>query len=197
MDPKDTKRPSPTQSDDLSQFLKSLKDFSVSVEKGMVAQSDDEDATNVITAYSDVFKTQITELCAYVQERASKASRQASSEVATIMKLTAGNLLVQRGLSVSQNLASQTAKISVSGIFELIKKILEAILEAFGISLPKWLKKLLELLDEILNFFLSTGQPRLASILSRQHQDYLAELTQLARLERENAWRYESHDEEE
>jgi hypothetical protein len=197
MDPKDTKRSSSSQSGDLTQFLKSLTDFSVKIEKGMLAQSDDEDATNVITAYSSVFRAQLTELCAYVQQRASKASRQANSEVATVLKLTSGNLLVQRGLDISQDLGSQTAKISISGIFELIKKILKAILDIFGITLPKWLDKLLELLDEILNFLLSAGLPRLANILSRQHQDYLSEQTQLARLERESAWRYESHDDEE
>ena len=195
MNQKDTKRSS--QPDDLTQFLQSLPGFAARIEKGMLAHSDDEDAANVITAYSAAFKQQVTELSGYVQERAGKASQQARSEAARIMKLTSGNVLVERGLGISDNLASPTSRISISGIFELIKKILKAILAIFNITLPRWLDKLLELLDEILNFLLSAGQPRLANVLSRQHQDFLSEQTQLARLERESAWRYEARDEEE
>jgi hypothetical protein len=195
MNQKDTKRSS--QSDDLGRFLQSLPDFASSIEKGMLAHSDDEDARNVITAYSAAFKEQVTGLSAYVQERAGKASRQAMSEAATLMKLSSGNLLLQRGIGITENLASPTAKMSISGIFELIKKILKKLLAIFHITLPGWLDALLDLLDELLNFLLSPGQPKLASILSRQHQDYLAEQVQVARLERENSWRYESREEEE
>lgn len=197
MDPKEAKPYQAAPSNDFSEFLRSLREFPGTVEKGMLQQSNDDDATNVMKAYSDIFKAQVNELCAYLEERASKASRQAHAEAVTMLKLTAANLLAQRALTISSNLASQTAKISLSGLFELIKKIVKAILEIFDITLPKWFDKLEELLDEILNFFLSAGQPRLASILSRQHQDFLAELSHLARLERESAWRYQSRDEDE
>lgn len=70
------------------------------------------------------------------------------------------------------------------------------LLEAFGIKIPKWLEVLFLLIDEIVKLFFSTGSPSLASILSRMEQDYLAELTQVSRLQRENDLRSELDNEE-
>lgn len=54
-----------------------------------------------------------------------------------------------------------------------------------------------ELIDEIINFILSIGSPRLANTLSRRHQDYLAELTRLEDLKRAQSWRNNNEEEEE
>ena len=94
------------------------------------------------------------------------------------------------------NLAPQVAKIGLVGIIREIKKIITMLLDAFGIKIPKWLAAVFTLIDELANLFSSTGSPGLASTLSRMEQDYLAELTHLSRLQRENELRSEFDSEE-
>lgn len=98
-------------------------------------------------------------------------------------------------MRIAQNLSSQKAKIAISDIIALIKKIIRALFEILNIRKPRWLEPLLELIDEIVNFLVSIGVLKLAHTLSRRHQDYMAELTQMKRLQR--ATTSGNHDEEE
>ena len=97
------------------------------------------------------------------------------------------NTLVENGMRVAQNLTTQTAKITLSDIISLIKKIIDKLAVIFGFTLPKWFWPLMELIDEIINFLLSLGLIKLANTLSRRHQDFMSEMTHLKRLQREVA----------
>lgn len=174
----------------LESFLAAFAQLPQQVVDGMLLQSADEDQKTVIKAFGDVLIEQVTELSSYLRSTSSKISAQARIEVDTFLRLSAVNTLLRSARTVATNLASSSAKMSISGIFQEIKKIIEALLGIFGITLPKWVDALLVLIDEIVDWLLSGGSTHLAAALSRAHQNYLGELVQLARLEREHSWRY-------
>jgi hypothetical protein len=181
----------------LESFLAAFSQLPQKVVDSMLAQSGDEDQKTVITAYGDVLIEQVAQLCNYVRAATPKLSAQGQVEVDTFLRLSAANTLLRSANSVASNLASPSSRIGISSIFHEIKKIVRKLLEIFGITLPKWLDGLLNLIDEILDWLVSVGILHLASTLSRSHQNYLAELALLSRLERESAWRYDQAGDEE
>ena len=182
---------------ELDKFLSKFVELSVQVPKGMLAQSTDPDEKELILAYARPLNEQIVQLSDYIRKKAGNASPKALDEIATILRVTAANTLAESGLRVARNISSQKAKIAISDIIKLIKKILEQLVNIFHINLPEWFWPLIELIDEILDFLLSIGLIRLASTLSKRHQDYMSELTHLKRLQRESALSNNHADEEE
>lgn len=65
-----------------------------------------------------------------------------------------------------------------------------------GTSLPKWLDGLLNIIDEIFDAIFSAGSAKMASTLSVQEQNYLSELTQLAKLQQANQFKYQDDEDE-
>jgi hypothetical protein len=127
---------------------------------------------------------QAVQLSDYVRQAAKGSSRQVIEEIGTLLRLTAADALTESGMRVAQNLSSQQAKIAITDIIALIKKIIRALFDIFHIPKPFWLEPLLDLIDEIIKFLVSIGVLRLAHTLSKRHQDYMAELTQMKRLQR-------------
>jgi len=180
----------------LSKFLGDLAQLPKIMVDGMLKQADSEDEKEVIRALGGTLNSQFSELTVYIRERAGKLSVQQKQESEQVLRLSSAGSLIANGSSLAANLTSQVAKIGLVGIVMEIKKIIRMLLEAFGIKIPKWLEVLFLLIDEIVKLFFSTGSPSLASILSRMEQDYLAELTQVSRLQRENDLRSELDNEE-
>lgn len=181
----------------LDRFLTKFVDLTAQVPKGMLAQTTDADEIALIAAYATPLNEQVVQLCDYLKQRAKGASNQAIEEIGTILRLTAADALTDSGLRVARSLSSQKAKIGLSDIIDLIKKIIRVLAKIFHINLPDWFEPLLELIDEIINFLLSIGVIKLASTLSKRHQDYMAELTHLERLQKASAWRNQNGEEEE
>lgn len=181
----------------LDRFLSKFVDLTSQVPKGMLAQATDADERELIAAYAAPLNEQVVQLCDYLKQRAKGASGQALEEIGTLLRLGAADALTSSGLRVAQNLSSQKAKIGMSDIIDLIKKIIRVLAKIFHINLPDWFEPLMELIDEIFNFLLSIGLIKLASTLSRRHQDYMAELTQMERLQKASAWRNQNAEEEE
>jgi len=100
------------------------------------------------------------------------------------LRLSAANTLAESGLHIAQNLSSQKAKIGISDIIKLIKKIILKLFDVFKIPTPRWLVPLLDLIDEIVDFLVSIGVLKMAHALSVRHQDYMAELTHMKRLQK-------------
>lgn len=179
----------------LDKFLARFVDLTSQLSTGMLAQSSDADDKELIASYAEPLREQVSQLSDYIRQAAKGASRQVIEEIGTVLRLTAADALTEGGMRIAQNLSSQKAKIAISDIIALIKKIIRALFEILNIRKPRWLEPLLELIDEIVNFLVSIGVLKLAHTLSRRHQDYMAELTQMKRLQR--ATTSGNHDEEE
>lgn len=168
----------------LDKFLTKFVDLTSQVSKGMLAQSTDADEKELIAAYSKPLNEQVVQLSDYIRQGARGSSKQVIEEIGTILRLTAADTLTESGMRIAQNLSSQKAKIGISDIVNLIKKIIRKLVAIFHIPVPDWFEPLLELIDEIFNFLVSIGVLKLAHTLSKRHQDYMAELTQMKRLQR-------------
>jgi hypothetical protein len=195
------KRKDPPTRDALSEldlFLTKFVDLASQVPKGMLAQSTDADEKELIAAYAKPLNEQVVQLSDYIRQKASTASPQGVEEIGTVLRMMAANTLTESGLRIAQNLSSPKAKIGISDIIKLIKKIIRRLIEIFHIHMPDWFDPLLDLIDEIIDFLVSIGLIKLASTLSKRHQDYMSELTHMKRLQRASSWRAgEEEDEEE
>ncbi len=169
------------------QFLTSLDAMPNHIIDGMNRQTTDEDHKSAIKAYGDAFRSQIHGLSAYLRDGFSRLSPQGQAEVSRVVTMSGTEALISGVTTLSKNLSSTTAKLSIGGIIAEIKKIIKILLGLFGITLPKWLDGIIALINEILHDLLGIGSPALASALSRMHQDYMHEQILLARLNRESA----------
>jgi hypothetical protein len=187
----------PAPTDLLSKFLGDLEQLPRIMIDGMLNQAGNEDEKVVIRALGGTLQNQFSELVGFIREQGGdRLSVQQRQESEQVLRLSAAGSLIASGSGLATSLGPQVAKIGLAGIVKEIKKIIPKLLEAFGIKIPKWLDVLLTVIDELLNLFLSTGSPSLAGTLSRMEQDYLAELTHLSRLQRENELRAERDNEE-
>lgn len=190
---KETKNPN----DMLKGFLDEFLQLVVQTTEQALKQSDDEDEKAVIKAFSPTLINQVTELNGFLSDQATKASRQQMSEVETVLRVSSGTTLTQNAKGLFPSLGSVLGKLGLSRIVKEIKKIIRAILDALGIKLPKWIDAILNLIDEILDAIFSAGSSKMATTLSIQEQNYLAELTHLAKLQQANQFKYQENDDEE
>ncbi|KIX22657.1 hypothetical protein SY27_02200 [Flavobacterium sp. 316] len=181
----------------LEQFLNDFLDLTSGYTKKAIDYASDEDEKAVIRAFSPTLISQVTELNKYVKESVEQSSRQQIKEVNQIINITSGISLVQNAKGIFPSLGSLFGKLGLSRIVKEIKKIFRMILEALGIKLPKWLDALLNIIDEIFDAIGSAGSAKLATTFSIQEQNYLAELTQLAKLQQANQFRFLENDEDE
>jgi hypothetical protein len=168
----------------LDAFLKKFADLTSQLSKGMLDQSTDVDEKELIAAYAKPLSEQVIQLTDYIRQAARVSSKQTIEEIGTILRLTAADTLTESGLRIAQNLSSQKAKIGISDIIKLIKKIILELFEIFKIRKPRWLVPLLDLIDEIVDFLVSIGVLKMAHALSIRHKDYMAEFTQMKRMQR-------------
>jgi hypothetical protein len=171
----------------LNEFLQHFTELPTAIIEGAIKASDNEDERAIIDAYAETLTNQFSELAAYITEKSEKLTEQQALDVEEVLKVTSGNTLVQAGKEYAMSIGSFIKKLGLSGLVKEIKKIILAILDALGIALPKWIEALINLIDEIIDRILGGNSPKLASILSQMEQDYLAELTQLAKLTKARA----------
>ncbi|MBV8368945.1 MAG: hypothetical protein JO036_08505 [Candidatus Eremiobacteraeota bacterium] len=169
------------------QFLTSLEAVPGQIIEGMNRQTTDEDHKAAIKAYGDAFRAQIQGLSAYLRDEHSRLSPQAQAEVSRVVTMSGSSALFSGVATLSRNLSSTTARLSVSGIIAEIKKIIKVLLGIFHPVVAPWLDGIIALINEILHDLFGIGSPALASTLSRMHQDYMHEQILLARLNRERA----------
>lgn len=175
----------------LEDFLSEFKDLATQITEQALKQADNEDEKAVIKAFSPTLINQVTELNNFILENANKSSRQQKAEVEQVLKVTSGVSLAQNAKGIFPSIGSVVGKLGLSRIIKEIKKIIRAILDALGIKLPKWLDALLNIIDEIIDAIFGAGSAKLATTLSIQEQNYLAELTQLAKLQEANQFKYQ------
>jgi len=180
----------------LDRFLTKFAALTSQASKSLLSQSTDADDKEILEAYAKPLNEQVTQLSDHIRQIAKNSSRQVLEEIGIVLRLSAADALTDSGMRVAQNLSSQKAKIALTDIVDLIKKIIRKIFDIFHIPKPDWLEPLLDLIDEIFHFLVSIGLLRLAHTLSKRHQDYMAELTQMKRLQRASRVGSQNEDED-
>ncbi len=180
----------------LEQFLGEFQELASQVTQRAVEVTDDKDEKLVIQAFAPSLINQVSELGTFIREGVQKSSAQQIGEVQQVLKVSSGVSLTKNAKGILPSLGSIIGKLGISKIVKEIKKIIRAILEALGIKLPKWIDIILNIIDEIFDAIFSAGSPKLATTLSIQEQNYLAELTQLAKLQQANQFKFQEEDED-
>lgn len=176
--------------DELISFLSGFQKLVGQIGEEAIKATNDQDEIAVIKAFVPSVVNQVTELGNHVISIFESSSLQQKSEVLQVLKVGSGNTLVNGAKGIFPSIGSLVGKLGLDRIIKEIKKVIIAILEVFGIKLPKWLDGIINLIDEIIAFILSGGSPKIATILSIQEQNYLAELTQLSKLQQANQFKY-------
>ena len=181
----------------LEQFLIGFQELAKEITEKSIKQANDEDEKTVIQAFSPSVINQVSELNNYIREAANRSSKQQISEIEQVLKVTSGVSLTKNAKGILPSIGSIIGKLGLSRIIKEIKKIIRAIFEALGIKIPKWLDALFNIIDELFDSIFSAGSSKLATILSIQEQNYLAELTQLAKLQQANQYRNQEDEDDE
>lgn len=181
----------------LNVFLTNFLDLTKKTTEHALKFADDKDEQSVIKAFTPTLINEINELNNYIKEAFGKSSLQQKAEVEEVIKISSGITLSENAKSIFPSLGSIIGKLGLSRIVKEIKKIIRMILDALGINLPPWLDAILNIIDEIFDAIFGAGSSKIATILSIQEQNYLAELTQLAKLQEANQFKYrDDYDEE-
>lgn len=180
----------------LNSFLSTFEKLPDHIIKGMLKQAGNEDEIFYIQSLKQTITAQFFELSNNIKELSGKSTSKQLSDAEHFIKMSSGMNLLDSAKSLSSRLASPLNKLGLSSIIHFIKKIFLKLAEIFNWTLPKWVIPLLELIDEIIDFLLSMGIFKLSNAMSRNHQNYLAEMTQMAKLQEAFSSRI-SQDEEE
>ena len=167
----------------LAIFLGASVDLIALVAEAMRALTREPSDQVVIAAFAGPLTIQVASIRDYLLALAADAPAPVLAQVEALLGRTAAISLTESARLVAANLSLPTTKIAFGDLFEMIKKIILALLDIFGINLGDWVTKLLDLIDEILNFLLSLGSPGLARTLSERQRDAMENLTKLAYLE--------------
>jgi len=168
----------------LAQFLTGIEALPIEVTDALLKYARDEDERNVINMYTPALKNQFKELSSYISQQSTRASGRAMENVEQFLRISSPNLLMSSVGIALPSIQSVVGKLGIAGLFQEIKKILRKVLGAFAIRLPEWLDVLLTLIDEVAHILLGSESPKMRNALSEMEQNYLAELTQLAKLEK-------------
>ena len=180
----------------LKAFLGEFETFIGDMLKHALKAAEDEDEKDVISAFHPTLVSQVKELNAYALSSEKRASKQQKAEVAQLMKISSGVSLAKNGNGLLGSIGSAIGKLGISRIVKEIKKIIREIFKLLGIKFPRWLDGIFLLIDEIVDAILGAGSAKIASVLSRQEQNYLAELAQLEKLQQASSFRWDSDDDE-
>lgn len=181
----------------LSMFLGEFGKFAEQISEAALRQTEDEDEKAVIRAFAPSLVNQVSELSNFIREQAARSTKQQMAEVNQVLKLTSGVTLAQSAQGLLPSIGSVIGKLGIARILEELKKIVRGIFEAFNIKMPKWLELILLIIDELANTILSAGSAKMATTLSIQEQNYLAELTQLAKLQQASQFKYQEDEDDE
>ena len=181
----------------LEQFLSEFETLVAGISEHALKNAEDEDEKAVIQSFAPSLNNQIFELNQFIRESAKKSSKQQEHDVIEVLKISSGVSLAKNAKGMFPSIGSLVGKLGIDRIIKEIKKIIYAILDMIGIKLPKWLDKIINLIDEIIAFILSGGSSKMMTTFSIQEQNYLNELTQLAKLEQAHQFKFQEDEDEE
>jgi hypothetical protein len=181
----------------LEQFLSEFETLVSGITEHALKNAEDEDEKAVIQSFAPSLNNQIFELNQFIRESAKKSSKQQEHDVIEVLKISSGVSLAKNAKGMFPSIGSLVGKLGIDRIIKEIKKVIYAIVELIGIKLPKWFDKIVNLIDEIITFILSGGSSKMMTTFSIQEQNYLNELTQLAKLEQAHQFKFQEDEDEE
>lgn len=168
----------------LQDFIDSLEQIPNDLLNAARKASTNEDEKAVISAFAPSFTNQFKELSAHLAEVSAGASPQKLADAEKLLKMSSGVPMAQNLKLALPSIGSIFGKLGIDGIIKEIKKIIKFLLEIFHINLPDWVDQLSIIIDEILNDILGGDSIKMKTALSQSEQNYLAELTHHARLQK-------------
>ncbi|AWH75024.1 hypothetical protein DCS32_12885 [Dokdonia sp. Dokd-P16] len=181
----------------LEQFLSEFETLVSGITEHALKNAEDEDEKAVIQSFAPSLNNQIFELNQFIRESAKKSSKQQERDVLEVLKISSGVSLAKNAKGMFPNIGSLVGKLGLDRIIKEIKKVIYAIIDLIGIKLPKWFDKIVNLIDEIITFIISGGSSKMMTTFSIQEQNYLNELTQLAKLEQAHQFKFQEDEDEE
>lgn len=168
----------------LNDFLSKIEKIPNEISEALLNSTSEADESNVIKSLIPVLTNQFAELTKFITEQTAKSSAQGLAQAERFMQISSGNMLADNMKLALPSIGSIVGKLGIDGIVKEIKKIIKELLRLIGISLPDWVDAILTLIDEILNILFGLGSPKNRIMFSQIEQNHLAELTQLAKLQK-------------
>lgn len=172
--------------DEFIEGLIVLPDVIVKNAQRIAKANEDQDEWQLIDGFSIPLKETMTQTANLIKQAQSSATASELDAADTMLRTMGSSALVQQSQKMALNIGSFVGKLGMAQIVQLIKKLIDWVLDLLGWR-PPWLKKLIDLIDEILNALLGGGNARYTHALSVREQDYLNELTALANYEAASA----------
>ena len=167
----------------LNEFTKELEIIPGTLIKALIENADDEDEKHIINSISPTLKKQFGELSNSINDLASKSTKQESAEMEQLL-ISSAALDVTKSLKLGlPSIGSLFGKLGLQEIIFAIKKIIRAL---FGKKLPPWLDTVLNIIDEIINMLLGGSSSKTKNILSMAEQNFIKEITLVAKLNQIN-----------
>ncbi|MES2650451.1 MAG: hypothetical protein V4663_01860 [Bacteroidota bacterium] len=163
----------------LNEFTKELENVSDLLIVALNNNSNDEDEKNIINSIAPTLKTQFLELSNSIQSFNKRLTKQGSADVEQLLKSSAALDITKSFKMALPSIGSLFGKLGLQEIILAIKKIIIAI---FGDKLPPWLHNVLNIIDEIINTLIGGDSPKTKNILSMAEQNFLKEITLVAKL---------------
>lgn len=168
----------------LQDFLQNIERIPADLTEAALNAATDEDEKTIIRAFQPTLSDQFTQLSMHLNEAAAKAAPHQRDEAEKYLRMSSGVSLATNLKSAFPSIGSIIGKLGIDGIIKEIKKIITKLLELLHITLPGWVLDLVNLIDEILANILGAGSTKTRTALSIAEQNYLGELTHLARLKK-------------
>lgn len=179
----------------LQEFLQTIEQIPSDVVAELLKVTVDEDGKNIINAFAPTLINQFKEISLHLNEMSTKATKQNLTEVEQFLKISSGVSLAKNLKIALPSIGSIIGKLGIDGIIKEIKKIILKIFELLQINLPLWVDSIINLIDEIIADLFGGDSIKLKTALSQAEQNYLAELTQLAKLEKVRSYSVKDEDE--
>jgi hypothetical protein len=164
-------------------FTKELENIPQLIVEALIKNANDEDEKNIIKSLTSTLKNQFLELSNSIKTYNDKLPLQASSDVEQLLKSSAAIDVTQSLKLALPSIGSLIGKLGIQEIVFAIKKIVRAI---FGDRIPRWLDTVLNVIDEILNMLFGGDSAKVKNILSMAEQNFLKEITLVAKLNQIN-----------
>lgn len=162
----------------LHEFLKELETIPTQLTDALLNNATDEDEKNIINSVAPALKVQFQEISNSINESSKKFTRQDISNTEQFLKTSAALSITKSFKMALPSIGSLFGKLGLQEIIFAIKKIIRALFK----KMPDWLNTLLDIIDEIINMLFGKDSAKTKNILSMAEQNFLKEITLVARL---------------
>jgi hypothetical protein len=162
----------------LNDFLKELETIPSQLTDALLNNASDEDEKNIINSLSPTLKIQFQEISNSINESSKKFTRLDIANTEQFLKNSAALSITKSFKLALPSIGSLFGKLGLQEIIFAIKKIIRALFK----KMPDWLNILLDIIDEIINMLFGKDSSKTKNMLSMAEQNFLKEITLVARL---------------